>query len=179
MGSNEAAEGTLRKFFAGMSEYVFYSHLGVADTQLIDYVSDLLVRFTKTESMHRIRQLNGKPAVEVVSMMSEAQHRIGQAKREVHRHIGDFTLFWSGMYPEALRELQGPDRRDQFVSYCEQGKRAYGIASAIEDDRPTATCDLLKRLSDNFEMCAYGLREIRREFERGDDGSEREPIILL
>ena len=28
------------------------------------------------------------------------------ARREVHRHIGDFTLFWTGVYPEALREMQ-------------------------------------------------------------------------
>ena len=127
--SHDPVSKTLERFFCGFAEYIFHSRLGIADTELVTYVSDLLVRFTKMESMHRIRQLNGRPAIEVVSMMAEAEQRIGIAKREVHRHIGDFALFWTGLYPESLRELQGPDRRDQFVSYCHQGKRAYEIAS--------------------------------------------------
>ena len=132
--SNHSLNHTLERFFAGLSEYAFHSQLGVADTELVNYVSKLLVRFTKTDALHRIRQLNGQRATEVVTMMTEAQHRIGLAKREVHRHIGDFTLFWTGLYPESLRGLQGPDRSDQFVSYCHQGKMAYEIASEIEAD---------------------------------------------
>ena len=162
---------TLERFFAGLSEYAFHSQLGVADTELVNYVSKLLVRFTKTDALHRIRQLNGQRATEVVTMMTEAQHRIGLAKREVHRHIGDFTLFWTGLYPESLRGLQGPDRNDQFVSYCHQGKIAYEIASEIEADEDSeAPSELLHRLSEQFEMCAYGLREIRRQWESGAGG---------
>jgi hypothetical protein len=179
--STESANA-LQRYFAGISEHVFYLHLGVSDTELIDYVSGLLVRFTKTESMLRIRQLNGRPATEVVAMMAEAQQRIGQAKRAIHQHIGDFTLFWTGLYPEALRELQGPDRRDQFVSYCEQGKRAYAVASQIDaDEDEGASNTLLRRLSAQFEMCAYGLREIRREWEVGDEDKPGKsgPILLI
>ena len=40
---------TLERFFAGLSEYAFHSQLGIADTELVNYVSKLLVRFTKTE----------------------------------------------------------------------------------------------------------------------------------
>ncbi len=179
MTSDESPNGTLQRFFAGMSEYIFHSKLGVADTEMVDYLSDLLVRFTKTDAMHRIRQLNGRPATEVFSMMVEAQQRIGQAKRDIHRHIGDFTLFWTGMYPESLRETPLSGSPDRFVSYCNQGKRAYEIASEIESDREEAPCSLLRRLSSQFEMCAYGLREIRREWERGDEGSNDKPYILI
>jgi len=175
---NEPNSVSLERFFSGLAEYIFHSRMGVADTDLIEYVSHLLVRFSKTDAMHRIRQVNGKPATEVVTMMAEAQHRIGLAKRQIHRHIGDFTLFWSGMYPEALRELQGPDRRDQFVSYCEQGKLAYEIASEIEVDEDEAPSELLRKLSDEFEMCAYGLREIRREWESPEEGPSQNIIIL-
>ena len=172
--SSNSINHTLERFFAGLSEYAFHSQLGVADTQLVNYISKLLVRFTKTDTLHRIRQLNGQRATEVVTMMTEAQHRIGLAKREVHRHIGDFTLFWTGLYPESLRGLQGPDRTDQFVSYCHQGKKAYENASEIEaDENSEVPNELLHRLSDQFEMCAYGLREIRRQWESGagSDGS--------
>lgn len=174
------SESTLDHFFTGLSEHVFHTQLGVVDTQMIDYVSGLLIRFTRTEALNRIRQLDGKPATEVVAMVAEAEKRIGEAKREVHRHIGDFTLFWTGVYPEALREMRGSDKADQFVSYCAQGKRAYRIASTIQAEKPTATNDLLQRLSEQFEMCAYGLREIRREWERrDDDGRSDVPYLLI
>ena len=169
----------LNRFFVGLSEYVFHTQLGVVDTQLVDYVSHLLVRFTKAESMQRVRRPDGKPAIEVVAMVAEAEHRVGEAKREVHRHIGDYTLFWSGLYPEALRQLRSRDSADQFVDYCAQGKRAYRIASSITGDERTATSELLRRMSEQFDLCAYGLREIRREWERRDDmGSSETPILL-
>ncbi len=177
--SHTPASRTLERFFCGFSEYIFHSRLGIADTELVGYLSDLLIRFTKVESMHQIRQLNGHPATEVVGMLAEAEQRVGIAKREVHRHIGDFVLFWTGVYPESLRELQGPDSRDQFVSYCQQGKRAYEIASEIEPDSEIlAPSSLLKRLSAQFEMCAYGLREVRRQWESPEDDSSSGALII-
>jgi hypothetical protein len=142
--------------------------LGVADVQLVDYLSDLLLRFVRTDAMHRVRRASGKPATEVVQMLSEADKRIGLARREVHRHIGDFTLFWSGMYPESLRKLQSTASADGFLDYCSQGKRAYRIAAQIEGGDGPPPCELLLRLSEQFELCAYGLREVRREWENGD-----------
>jgi hypothetical protein len=164
---------TLERFFSGLSEYIFQSKLGIADVQLVDYLSNMLLRFVRVDSLHKIRRPNGRPAMEVLQMMYEAENRIGLARREVHRHIGDFTLFWSGMYPESLRRMRPVDSADGLLDYCRQGKRAYAIAAQIEagDDRPSS--DLLHQLSDQFEMCAYGLREVRREWEEGasDGGS--------
>lgn len=178
MSDASGPAGVLEKYFAGLSEYTFFTQLGVADTQLVQYISQLLVRFTKTDAMLRIRKLNGRPATEVVAMMTEAQQRIGLARREVHRHIGDFTLFWTGLYPESLRSLQGSSKSDQFVSYCQQGKLAYEIASEIDDDENAeAPSDLLHRLSEQFDLCAYGLREVRRQWEEG--GGDSGGAILI
>ncbi len=162
---------TIERFFSGLSEYIFQSKLGVADVQLIDYVSDMLLRFVRIESIHQVRRPNGRPATEVFQMLCEAEKRIGLARREVHRHIGDVTLFWSGMYPESLRKSRPYESADGFLDYCRQGKRAYAIAAEIEggEDRPSS--DLLHQLSDQFEMCAYGLREVRRELEEGEPDS--------
>jgi hypothetical protein len=170
---------TLRRFFSGLAEYVFQSRLGLVDPPMIDYLSDMMIRFVHCDAIYRVRDLNGRPMVQVTDMLLEAGERIGTARREVHRHIGDFTLFWAGLYPEALRELQGPDKKDHFIDYCTQGKRAYLIAGSIEtseeDDAPS---EVLHRLSTEYEMCAYGLREIRREWERHDDEDLPRPILL-
>lgn len=178
MGLSQASI-TLQRFFSGLSEQVFEAELGVADPPLIDYISGLLLRFLRMDGLHRLRTLNGRPLSEVTDMMVEADARIGDARREAHRHIGDVALFWTGLYPESLRERQSPDRKDHFIDYCEQGKRAYYIASRINTEREETSAELLERLSRNFDLCAYGLREIRREWERRDDDDEPPRPILI
>ncbi|MEK6249128.1 MAG: hypothetical protein N2C12_13170, partial [Planctomycetales bacterium] len=144
------------------------SRLGVADPPLVDYVSELLVRFLRSDIVYRIRDLAGRRLEEVAGMMTEAEQRIGDARRDIHQHVGDYTLFWSGLYPEALPHLQNERKQDHLVDYREQGKRAYYIASTIPADDSSAEGDVLRRLSDEFELCVYGLGEVRREWERRD-----------
>jgi hypothetical protein len=107
-------------------------------------------------------------------MWREADHRLGESRREVLQHIGDYTLFWSGLYPEALREATG--KTDQFESYCAHGKRSYRIAGSMEGQTESASNELLLRLSEQFDLCAYGLREIRREWEQRD--ADGDSILL-
>jgi hypothetical protein len=173
--SNVSCGGVLARFFSGVCEYVFEGRLGIADPPLIDYLSNLMIRFVRLDSVHRVRNLAGRPVLEVADMLSEAESRIGLARRDVHRHIGDVTLFWTGVYPESLPKLRAVEKKDFFVDYCAQGKRAYYIASTIETDRAEDTPnEILERLSHQFEMCAYGLGEVRREWERkGDDETRR------
>ena len=170
--------GTLGRYFAGVCEYIFESRLGVADPPLVDYLSNLMMRFVRLDTVQRVRNLSGRPVVEVADMLAEAENRVGLARRDVHRHIGDVTLFWTGVYPESLPRLRSVEKKDYFVDYCAQGKRAYYIASTIETDRQEDTTgDLLERLSAQFELCAYGLGEVRREWERRDDEETRGLLI--
>ena len=160
---------TLGRFFTGLTEHTFVGRLGVADPPLIDYVSGLLIRFLRNDAVYHLRDLAGRPLDEVTSMMVEGQERIGEARRDLHQHVGDFTLFWTGLYPESLRQMQSMERKDYFLDYCEQGKRAYYIASTIPGDDKKSKTGVLRRLSQEFEMCVYGLGEVRREWERRDD----------
>ena len=173
---NSPNRSTIEQFFSGLSEYIFQSKLGVVDVQLIDYISDMLLRFVRMDTVHRVRRNNGRPATELLQMMVEAEKRIGLAKRDVHRHIGDVSLFWSGMYPERLRRLKPERSPDGFLDFCKQGKKAYAMAAEIKGDENRPSSDLLHQLSSEFEMCAYGLREVRREWERGS--SEGGPLLL-
>ncbi len=167
---------TLSRYFAGLTESTFQARLGIADPPLVDYIADLLVRFVRLESIHKVRDLGGRRLSEIGAMLVEAEQRLGNAQREVHRHIGDFTLFWTGVYPESLRKVKA--QLDQFVDYCQQGKRSYYLASTFDGDEYASENEVLERLSEQFELCAYGLREVRREWEarRGDE--QIGPIIV-
>jgi hypothetical protein len=158
----------LRQLFAGLTEQTFQATLGVADPRLTDYLSELLSRFVHIDAIYRLAGTNGRRLEEVADMMIEAEALPpeGRTRREVHRHIGDFTLFWTGVYPEALKRLQSALTRDQFVDYTVRGKRSYYIASTFEDDQYAKEAPVLRRLSEEFELCAYGLNQVRREWER-------------
>jgi hypothetical protein len=160
----------LRDFFCGLAEHAFEVRLGVADPPLVDYLAELLARFVRTDAVYSYRNLAGRRLEEVADLLSEAEARIGEARRDIHRHIGDFTLFWTGVYPEALPRMRGSDRKDQFIDYCAQGKRAYYIASTICDEQQDRQSAVFKRLSHEFEMCVHGLGEVRREWERRERG---------
>ncbi|HEX6963318.1 MAG TPA: hypothetical protein VF175_15735 [Lacipirellula sp.] len=166
----------LRRFFAGLTEYAFSVRMGLADPPLVDYVSEMLVRFVKNDAIYGVRSPRGQRLVQVTDMLAEAEARQGVARRRVHRHIGDFTLFWTGVYPEiANRMRQG--RKDSLIDYYDQGKRNYYLASKLPAEEEEAPDDVLKRLSDNFELCVYGLGEVRRQWEQREGESET-PLLL-
>lgn len=167
----------LRRFFAGVTEYAFAIRMGVADPPLVDYVSELLVRFVRHDAMYSVRTPRGERLMQVADMLAEAQARQGTARRRLHRHIGDYTLFWLGVYPEiAQRMRQG--RADSLLDYCDQGKRNYYLASTLPAAEEEAASDaVLKRLSDNFELCVYGLGEVRRQWEQRETDGDA-PILF-
>ena len=157
----------LRRLFSGLTEHAFMSILGVTEPRLIDYLSELLARFLHSDAVYRLRDSAGKSISDVPEMIREAESlpATGSTRREYHRHIGDFTLFWIGIFPEAIRQRQTGWSRDTFISYVAMGKRSYYIASTFEEGRFAEEVPILRRLSSDFEMCAYGLNQVRKEFD--------------
>lgn len=160
----------LRDLFAALTEQTFQVDLGIADTRLTDYLTDLLLRFSRSDALYRFRSVIGRRLEDVAGMMFEAEQRQGKPRREIHRHIGDFALFWTGVYPEALSRLQSPDSRDHLLDYLEQGKRSYLIASSFEEEPYQEEAPLLRRLSVEFELCSVGLNQVRKEWEKPHPG---------
>ena len=82
--------------------------------------------------------------------------------RYLHRRIGDYTLFWTGVYPEGVRRPLRATWRDRIIDYVSFGKRSYAIASELTpaDEEPPPR--LLRRLSEDFESCVHGLGIVRR-----------------
>ena len=175
---NRNSDSAVHRYFAGLAETTFQSQLGVVDPPLIDYLSGLLIRFVHNDVVHRVRGVSGKRLLSLPEMVAEASHRLGDAKRELHQHIGDFTLFWAGVYPEALRKAESHDHTTKFDTYRSCGKRAYLMASAIESGQDgTPPSGLLERLSQQYDLCCYGLREVRRVWESGD-GDDSQHLLI-
>jgi len=167
----------LRRFFSGLTEYTFATRLGVADPPLVDYIASMLTHFVRSDAIYGLRTPTGQRLSQVADMLAEAQARQGPARRRVHRHIGDFTLFWTGLYPEIAERHLRKGQKDSLLNYQTQGKRNYLIASTLPADQQSTPDDVLQRLSNQFDLCVYGLAEVRRQWEdREGDGDA--PLLL-
>lgn len=158
--------GAIGKLFAGLTEHTFISELGMTDTRLIDYVTELLTRFVHRDAIYALKDPAERRLVDLAEMLMEAERseNRGEARREIFRHIGDFALFWTGVYPEALKQRSA--QRDALLNYYEQGKKSYYIASTYSDTPKQAEqAPVLRRLSDDFELLAYGLGKVRSHWE--------------
>ena len=158
----------LRRLFAGLTEQTFLTELGIGDPPLVDYLAEMLARFLHVDSLYRLRNSQGRRLEEVGEMLVQAEGLPagGRTAREVYRHIGDFTLFWTGVFPEYLQRQRSGWMRDAFVDYCTQGKRCYFLASTYVEQPYEQQAAVLRRLSDDFELCAFGLHQVRREWEQ-------------
>ena len=163
-----AGNDQLRNLFAAVTEQTFQVEFGVADPPLIDYLADMLVRFVRVDAIFKVRDILGRRLEEVAEMLMEADQCTSKPKGEIHRHIGDFTLFWTGVYPEGLKQLKHWDRQDAVIDYQTQGKRSYYIASQLieKPDEAENRSSVLRRLSDEFEICSEGLRRVRQEWQQ-------------
>lgn len=165
----------LHRLFRGMTEATFLDELGIGDPRLVGYVAGLLTRFVPSEGVWKLRDTHGRRLEQVVAMVESAEQATDPGQRsERHRHVGDFTLFWTGVYPEALPRLRGGGSSDALIDFCQQGKRSYEVASRNAGER----ADVLRRLSDEFELCAFGLSRVRKEWERPDGHEPRLPAII-
>ena len=148
-----AGPDALRQLFAACCEYAFAVELGVADPPLVDYMSGLLLRFVRSERLAPFRRPDGRPLRRIADMLGEMEERQGRPRREMQRHIGDVSLFWTGVYPEALPKVQAADSPDFLLDVPAQGKRCYRLAAEYEDE----TSPVLLRIAEEFEVCQQGL----------------------
>jgi hypothetical protein len=177
----------LRRLFCVLTEKSFTETLGWPDLNVTQYVSNLLVEFMDINRMYGIRDQQGRAVDSVVDLLYESEVTLRaqsmEREHEVHRHIGDFTLFMAGLFPEYLRRLKTAGliyHKDFLVDYVKTGKRSYGIAAhgstGSSDDRGP----LFRKLSDNFELCVTGLGLVRTDLDRlKDPAYQKAKNILL
>jgi hypothetical protein len=162
-------EHPIRELFHGFVARALNVQLGLGEPELTRYLGDILVDFTHRDALFRIRDARGKPIEEVAEMLLEGDVALNatsfEREREVHKHIGDFTLFWTGVYPEMLRYFRASMRRDHLIDFVEQGRKSYQIASTFEYGPYAEEAPVLRQLSDRFETCMYGLHLVRKEMD--------------
>jgi hypothetical protein len=164
----------LRLLFREATDWAFthgeFPDPGARDARLKGYLSDhLLVRFLHVDRLFRLRDARGRPLADVAEMLLSGE-AVGVSPElralAVQRHIGDYTLFITGLFPESLERVRRDWRRKDSVLmqlgnllvpfrdpqeyYEEAGRRAYRSAAEIGREVGLTEAELFEKLSRYF-----------------------------
>ena len=133
------------------------------------YLANLLTEFCDTRNLYALKNAQGRSLDDVGEMLLESDPVFGEAasfdrERQVRKHIGDFTLFYSGMFPEAINRFRlRRQRLDALIDFVHAGKESYFIVSQFDQMEYRKVAPLFGRLSQQFESCVFGLNLVRKE----------------
>lgn len=160
----------LRRFLAGLTEDAFYAQVGVCDPRVVEYLVVLLLEFVHVDRLYKLRDACGRRIESLTEMLSldrrDLRERSGLTEGELHRYLGDFSLFWSGVFPEGMQRQSGGLHPDRLLDVVDRGKESYAIASRFHNEDSDPPGSLFRRLSAEFELCVHGLGLVRQGWER-------------
>jgi hypothetical protein len=161
----------LQQLFIELVGRHYAEEIGLRDPQIVNYVAHLMAEFCDAEELFRIRDAGGRPLTDVGEMLVESNPVFGPApsfdrERQVRKHIGDYTLFFTGMFPESINHFRlRRNRTENFVDWIKAGKESYYIVSKFEHFEYAKVAPLFANLSQNFEQCVYGLNLVKNELQ--------------
>jgi len=153
-----------QKFFHGAIENTFHTEIGIANPEVIDYISEIVATFVHVDSIYPFHnELGGKLENFETAIQEFKTYGSSVYTRLLFKHIGDFTIFWTGLFPENIKRLHVGINND-VRSFIKQGKKSYLIASELSqpDDNPPGR--VLKEIGQCFEECTLGLNLCRKEW---------------
>jgi len=161
----------LQQLFVELVGRHYAQEIGIRDPQVVAYVAHLLAEFCDAEQLMKIRTAVGRPLNDVGEMLVESDPVYGPApsfdrERQVRKHIGDYTLFFAGMFPESINHHRLRRQRvENFVEWVKAGKESYYIVSKFEHFEYAKVAPVFAQLSHKFEDCVYGLNLVKNELE--------------
>jgi hypothetical protein len=161
----------LQELFQDLVGRHYAAEIGIRDPQIVAYVSHLLAEFCEADQLFKVHNANDRPLDDVGEMLLESDPVYGPApsfdrERQVRKHIGDYTLFLAGMFPESINHFRlRRQRLENFVEWVKAGKESYYIVSKFEHFEYAKVAPLFASLSKNFEGCVYGLNMVKNDLE--------------
>jgi hypothetical protein len=159
--------GLLSRFFERATRRSFHD-LALDDPPVMSYLADLLTRFARAEALYAVRELPGRRLDTVADFLLAIQqswqwdspHFEPELERTLRRHIGDYTLFMTGIFREHVERLAVTGY------YLHEGQRAYHFVAEAARAGGRSDAPLYRRLSERFEHYAGALSYARKVYFR-------------
>ncbi len=147
-----------------------FTKVGLREREIPHYVAGVLADFTHTDRLYKIRDSRGRRLEDVGEMLleSDIRHHARSLDRErsVRKHIGDFTLFFTGMFPEHIKSRRNWWRLDRWLDWIETGKESYRMVGNFDVGPHAQEAELYRRLADHFDFMVVGLNFVRDDLVR-------------
>jgi len=132
--------------------------------EIEEYLTGLLLDFVRTDRLYAIRDHEGNPIRSVIEMLGEADVRVNAAsfdrEREVHKHVGDFILFWSGVTPSAMNSMRASTGLDIATHYLRQGQESYYVVSTFDHKPYDDDAPVFRQMSGVYEALAFVMGQV-------------------
>jgi hypothetical protein len=157
--------------FLNLVDRHFDADIGLRDADVKEYIAAMLTEFCDVENLFRVKNAEGRALQDVGEMLLESDPVYGPApsfdrERQVRKHIGDYTLFFTGMFPESINHLRlRKQRLENMVDFMKAGKESYYIVSKFEHFEYAKVAPLFGKLAKEFESCVYGLNCVKTELQ--------------
>jgi hypothetical protein len=161
----------LQQLFLELVRRHYSEDVGLRDAAVCHYVAGVLTDFCETENLYKIRDAQGRRLDDVGEMLLESDPVYGPApsfdrERQVRKHIGDYSLFFTGMFPEAINHFRlRRQRLENLIDFMKAGKESYYIVSKFDQFEYAKIAPLFARLAQDFERCVVGLNMVKNELQ--------------
>jgi hypothetical protein len=151
---------------------------GIQDRAVADYVAEVLAEFSRTERGRWVVPGQAAPLEYFIDMLAALQTADERTSFLIRVHIGNHSLFLSGVFPARIRyraERRGfPD-----LKYYEGlGRTHYRVASEHRLAQRYEVAGIFDTLSERFETTRLALNDMAdRFFSIGDSNSALEGLL--
>lgn len=142
-------------------------HRGRRDRKIINYLANLLSLFVRADRVFRIQPHDRYGHEYLVDLIMESEAADTRRKFLIHSHIGNYSLFISGLFPGWIEYRYRYKRRPVDTQYYVDMGRTYFQRAAVHPlARELGLDDVFLRLSLLFESYRGILNDISRNYLR-------------
>jgi hypothetical protein len=133
---------------------------GIENRSIADYVASVVTRFGQADRAFRLSDSDPQEYRYLVDMVSEAAFAEGSRKFLLRLHLGDYSLWVSGLFPDYV-EARVRRRGAPPVSYYdEMGMTGYRLASESREAEKMGLDEILRSVSDHFAGVRVALNRV-------------------
>ena len=162
--------------------YVLVRHVlnrsGIEDRVVADYVAELLAEYSRIENTRCVVPGRPEPLDYFFEMLTALQTADDPTSFYIRTHVGNQSLFLSGVFPERIRYRAEYKGAPDLKYYEELGRANYRVASDHRLARKYDLADVFSTLAERFKATRLALNDLTdRLLSLGDSNRSVDALL--
>ncbi len=133
---------------------------GIEDRNVADYVAEMLADFSRTNSLQCRVSGQNRPLEYFVDMLAALQTADDATTFYLRAHIGNHSLFMTGIFPERIRHRVERRAAPDLRYYESMGRESFRLASDHRLARHYELSDIFSTLAERFQATRQALNDL-------------------